>query len=186
MRIEPYFPGPADFRAYDPEAGEIARALGDAIRDVEPILQVEHIGSTSIPGCGGKGIIDLMVLYPEGHLSRARTVLDLLGFQKQGGPEPFPEERPMRVGSILSGNGRFRIHAHVIALQSEEHRELVRFREVLRGCNELRQRYEERKRAILASGIQDPIEYCKAKEGVIQEVLKSQMTNSKCSMPNTQ
>src|SRR5882762_7738322 len=110
MRILPYFLMPAEFRAYGPEAAEVARLVGDAIRKVEPQLQVEHVGSTSVPGCGGKGIIDLAVLYPEELLARARAVLDGLGFQKQGGPEPFPESRPMRVGSVEHDGRSFQIH----------------------------------------------------------------------------
>src|SRR5215475_14077849 len=165
MRIQSYCSTSAEFRAYDPEAGEVANQVVGVIQNIEPALQVEHIGSTSVPGCGGKGIIDLGVLYPEGLLARARAALDLLGFQRQGGPEPFPEERPMRVGSIQWGEHRFRIHAHVIAQKSEEHGQLIWFRDALRARPALRRRYEERKQAILASGVQDPLEYCKAKEG---------------------
>lgn len=172
MRILPYISMPAEFRPYDPEVAEMACLLRGAIQGVEPELQVEHVGSTSVPGCGGKGIIDLAVLYPEGLLARARAVLDGLGFQKQGGPEPFPEDRPMRVGAVEREGRSYRIHAHVIALGSDEHGELVWFRETLRRDPALRQRYEERKRAILAMGIQDPLEYCKAKGGFITNVLK--------------
>jgi len=125
MRILTYFSMPAEFRVYDLEAAEIAGLLCTTIQGVEPRLLVEHVGSTSVPGCGGKGIIDLAVLYPEGRLTRARTVLDGLGFQKQSGPEPFPEDRPMRVGCVEHQGRPFRIHAHVIALDSEEHGELV-------------------------------------------------------------
>ena len=172
MRILPYSSTPAEFRAHDPKATEVARLLRRVILDVEPRLQVEHFGSTSVPGCGGKGIIDLAILYPEGLLARARAVLNGLGFQKQGGPEPFPENRPMRVGCVEHEACPFRIHAHVVALGSEEHGELVWFRETLRGDSTLKQSYEERKRAILAMGIQDSIEYCKAKGVFITDVLK--------------
>jgi len=171
MRILPYFSTPAEFRAYAPEGAEIARQLRGAIQSVEAALQVEHVGSTSVPGCGGKGIIDLAILYPQGLLARARAVLDGLGFQKQGGPEPFPENRPMRVGCVEHDGRPFRIHAHVIALGSAEHGELVWFRETLRGDSALRQRYEERKGAILAMGIEDPLEYCKAKGAFITDAL---------------
>ena len=174
MLIHPYIKMSAEFREYDPAVPQIARLLCEAIRGVEPELQVEHIGSTSVPGCGGKGVIDLAVLYPEGRLSRTREALDELGFQKQGGPEPFPEERPMRVGCVEQNGCLYRIHAHVIALDSEEHRELVWFRDTLRANPVLRQNYEARKRAILASGIQDSLEYCKAKGGFITNVLKAQ------------
>jgi GrpB-like predicted nucleotidyltransferase (UPF0157 family) len=170
--ILPYVSAPAAFRPYDPAVKELAHRLGEAIRNVEPRLQVEHVGSTAVPGCGGKGIIDLAILYPAGLLATARNVLDGLGFQKQGGPEMFPEERPMRVGGIEHHGHCYRIHAHVIALDSDEHRELVWFREELRGDAALRRRYEERKQAILATGIDDSLEYCKAKAGFISDVLK--------------
>lgn len=172
MRILPYLPAEAEFRAYDYGFTEVAQVLRSEIQGAEPRLQVEHIGSTSVPGCSGKGMVDLAILYPEGLLARAREVLDGLGFQRQGGPEPFPEERPMRVGTVEHAGRRFGIHAHVIALGSEEHRELVWFRERLRGDPALRRAYEERKQAILAAGIRDSIAYCKAKGSFITDVLK--------------
>ena len=175
MRILPYYSMPAEFRAYDPEFAEIARLLRAAIQNVEPQLQVEHVGSTSVPGCGGKGIIDLAILYPQGLLARTRAVLDGLGFQKQDGPEPFPETRPMRVGSVEHEGRPFRIHAHVIALDSAELGELVWFREMLQRDSVLRQCYEARKKAILAMGVQDPLEYCKAKGVFITDVLKDRL-----------
>ena len=183
MRILPYFSTPAEFRAYDPEAAEVARLLRGAIQSVEPQLQVEHVGSSSVPGCGGKGIIDLAILYPEGSLARARAVLDGLGFQKQDGPEPFPEDRPMRVGCVEHDGRPFRIHAHVIALDSEEHGELIWFRETLRRNSALRQSYEERKRTILAMGIQDSIEYCKVKGAFISDVLNEREPDAQRSRP---
>ncbi len=178
MRILPYFSTPAEFRAHDAEGAEIARQLRGAIQSAEAELQVEHVGSTSVPGCGGKGIIDLAILYPQGLLARARAVLDGLGFQKQGGPEPFPENRPMRVGCVEHDGRPFRIHAHVIALGSEEHGELVWFRETLRGDSALRQSYEERKRAVLAMGIEDPLEYCKAKGAFITDALNERQPSA--------
>jgi GrpB-like predicted nucleotidyltransferase (UPF0157 family) len=41
------------------------------------------VGSTSVPGCAGKGVIDLMVVYPPGHLDDTKAVLADLGFQRQ-------------------------------------------------------------------------------------------------------
>src|SRR6266702_8778622 len=100
MRILPYRSMPAEFRAYDPQVLEVAQLLIATIRRAEPQIKVEHVGSTSVPGCGGKGIVDLAVLYPEDFLERARAILDHVGFQKQGGRDPFPESRPMRVGCV--------------------------------------------------------------------------------------
>ena len=78
----------------------------------------------------------------------------------------------MRVGRVEHAGRSFQIHAHVIALGSDEHREMICFREALRASSELRHRYEERKRAILAMGIEDSIDYCKAKGSFITDVLK--------------
>ena len=172
MRILPYLSMPAEFRAYDPQVVEVAHLLAAALRRVEPKLKVEHVGSTSVPGCGGKGIVDLAVLYPEDFLARARAILDHLGFQKQGGRDPFPESRPMRVGCVEHDGRPFLIHAHVIALDSDEHRKLVFFREALRANATLRHHYEDRKRAILAMGIRDSVDYCKAKGTFITDALK--------------
>jgi GrpB-like predicted nucleotidyltransferase (UPF0157 family) len=184
MRIQPYFASPAEFRAHDSEGAQLARLLGRVIQNIEPALLVEHVGSTSVPGCGGKGIIDLAVLYPDGLLPHARVVLDEMGFQKQGGPEPFPEERPMRVGCVEHASRQFRIHAHVIALNSLEHEELVWFRETLRVDPALRERYEQQKRAILESGILDSVEYCKAKGVFVADVLKKRPCNDQPNLPH--
>jgi len=172
MHLLPYRSMPAEFRAYYPQVVEVAHLLIATIRRVEPQLKVEHVGSTSVPGCGGKRIVDLAVLYPEDFLARARAILDHLGFQKQGGREPFPESRPMRVGCVEHDGRPFLIHAHIIALDSDEHRELVFFREALRASSTLRHSYEQRKRAILAMGIRDSIEYCEAKGAFITDALK--------------
>jgi GrpB-like predicted nucleotidyltransferase (UPF0157 family) len=172
MRILPYFSTPTQFLAYDPSLTEIVCLLVDALRNAEPQLKIEHVGSTSVPGCGGKGIIDLAVLYPTGFLEKAKSVLNDIGFQKQMGQEVFSEERPMRVGSI-DYNGRLvRIHAHVIALDSAEHEELIWFREMLRRDPLLRYKYENEKRAILAQGIQDSVEYSKAKGEFLANLLQ--------------
>src|ERR1051325_29485 len=72
MRVLRYHSSPAEFRPYDPAVTEVARLLRDLIEGVESKLQVEHVGSTSVPGCAVKGIIDLAVLYPDGFLVRAR------------------------------------------------------------------------------------------------------------------
>jgi GrpB-like predicted nucleotidyltransferase (UPF0157 family) len=94
---------------------------------------VEHVGSTSVPGCAGKGIVDLLLVYRDGQLADARDLLDALGFQRQTGRDPFPEERPMRVGSLVHGETAFNLHVHVIAASSPEAQELRGFRDRLRA-----------------------------------------------------
>jgi GrpB-like predicted nucleotidyltransferase (UPF0157 family) len=168
IMVGPYVKGPAIYREYDPLAPEAARALCEAIENEEPRLTVEHIGSTAAPGCAGKGIIDLMVLYPPGLLAPAKEALDRLGFQRQTTRDPFPEDRPMRVGAVEHGGAQFRVHAHVISVDSAEAGELRAFRDRLRAEPALRAEYEALKRSILAAGIVDSVDYAEAKSAFIR------------------
>src|SRR5687768_2196426 len=64
------------FRPYDPRFPEIARRVAALIEGRMPDARVEHIGSTAVEGCAGKGIVDLELLYPPGRLAAARETLD--------------------------------------------------------------------------------------------------------------
>ena len=148
---------------YDPRVEQVAARVADLIRARRPELTVEHIGSTAVPGLAGKGVVDLMVLYPPGELENAKAVLDELGFQRQSTRDPFPESRPMRLGALSFAGEMFRLHAHVIAADADEALVLRRFRDRLREDAEMRAAYVGRKRAILAAGITDTIDYSYAK-----------------------
>jgi GrpB-like predicted nucleotidyltransferase (UPF0157 family) len=172
--IEPYRHTPASCRAFDPHAGEVADTVARMLRDRLPELQVEHVGSTAIPGCAGKGIIDLMAIYPDGMLGQARAAVDSLGFQPQTFGEPFPEDRPMRVGTIRLHGRRYRIHVHVIAASSAEVDELRTFRDRLRRSSKLVRAYVARKRHLISRGVTDSPAYARAKGGFISSVLEQE------------
>ena len=53
--VGPYESRPATCRDYDPRGAEVARLAGAAIYSHFPQVRVEHVGSTSVPGCAGKG-----------------------------------------------------------------------------------------------------------------------------------
>ncbi|MGH9846414.1 MAG: GrpB family protein [Blastocatellia bacterium] len=163
---------PAACHDYDPRAPQVALLLEQMITRRLPEIVVEHVGSTSVPGCAGKGVIDLMVVYPNGELEGTKALLDALGFQRQTGRDPFPESRPMRKGAIEFDGARFRIHAHVIARDSAEVEELRSFRDHLRADVELLAAYVARKREILAAGVTDSLNYSYAKGEFIQQRLK--------------
>ncbi len=147
--------------------------VGDLIVDTGSDLVVEHIGSTSVPGCWGKGIVDLLVTYGPGNLEAARGTLDRLGFQRQSDPDPFPESRPMRVGSVAHLSRLYRIHAHVLKKASGEARDLIKFRDLLRTDEALRRAYEAEKRMILAKGITKGSDYSNAKGEFIRRALSA-------------
>jgi GrpB-like predicted nucleotidyltransferase (UPF0157 family) len=163
MRIEraigPYEYRPAAYHEHDPRAADVAQRVAALIELHLPRPVVEHFGSTSVPGCAGKGVVDLMLLYPDGRLAAARDLLDALGFQRQTTRDPFPEERPMRFGSLVHDGTAFPLHVHVIAAGSPEVRELRSFRDRLRADPGLVAAYVAAKRAILADGVTDSVDY---------------------------
>jgi malonyl-CoA/methylmalonyl-CoA synthetase len=171
FQIGIYDQSPAVFAPYDSRTSEVARLLAEAIEKKNPHIAVDHIGSTSVPGCSGKGIIDLAVTYNAGDLEQAKAALAAIGFQPQTGREPFPETRPMRVASVTALGGVFRIHAHVIERDGTEHRELKAFRDALRRDPQLRAAYEDAKQQILQQGIIDSLDYCNAKGAFIERTL---------------
>src|SRR5262249_44700072 len=144
---------------YDPRTVAVAQRVAASIQVQMPTATVEHIGSTSVPGCAGKGIVDLMMLYADGQLAAARAVLDALGFQRQTTRDPFPEDRPMRTGSVVYDGTLFLLHVHVIAASSPEVDELRLFRDRLRADRNFVASYVAAKKAILASGITDSVDY---------------------------
>ena len=156
-----------EYLPYNPESPRVAKSVAEVIQRSNSGLQVEHIGSTAVPGSWGKGIIDLLVAYAPGGLASTRESLDHLGFQRLA----FPGSRPMRVGSVEHFGRTYRLHAHVIEAGTVEARNLVRFRDLLRQNPQLRRAYESEKRAILARGITVGTEYAKAKGAFVHAAL---------------
>ena len=159
------------YRPYDPRCPEVAQRVAALIQERMPEARVEHVGSTAIPGCDGKGIVDLLLMYSPGRLAAARDALDGLGFQRQSGPNPFPEERPLRLGALEYDGELFRLHVHVVAEDADEAAELMDFRDRLRADPGLVKEYVASKRAALTGNPTNNIDYNHAKEPFIQKVI---------------
>jgi GrpB-like predicted nucleotidyltransferase (UPF0157 family) len=112
-----------------------------------------------------------LVIYPVGALEMAKQALSELGFQRQQSRDPFPEERPMRVGSIEQAGQVYLIHAHVLAAASSEVEQLLLFRDILRSDAALAHAYEHEKQRILAEGVRDSKDYAIKKGAFIEQVL---------------
>ena len=170
--IAEYEPLPAACRPYDPRAPQVAQRVPALVRERVPRAAVEHVGSTAVPGCAGKGVIDLMIPYEEGELDGIKRTLEDLGFQRQTGRNPFPEDRPMRVGSLRHDGDAFRLHVHVVPVDSGEPEEFRAFRDRLRSDPALLRAYVERKRRIIEGGTKDSADYAEAKGVFVQRALR--------------
>lgn len=144
------------------------------LRAALPGIEIEHVGSTAVPGCGGKGILDLMLLIPAGRLSEVCAVVDGMGFQHQSGGKRHPDGRPMREGSFPFDGTVFRIHAHLIPEGSTEVDRLRKFRDRLAASPELVAQYVDQKRRLIDAHVSDRSTYTQGKTAFIQSVLTSE------------
>lgn len=165
----------ASIKEYDPRFPLLARRLINAIGAQSQTLLVEHIGSTAVPGCPGKGIIDLMVVYPPGEAETVQAALESLGFHAQG-PEfrhrdSFPEGHLVRIGEFEYEGDVFRSYVHAVPEGSPEIARFRLFRDRLRQDGDLLAKYVAVKRKAIEDGITDTDDYVVRKIAVINEVL---------------
>jgi GrpB-like predicted nucleotidyltransferase (UPF0157 family) len=164
--IRPYpHPSPAPaLRPWNPRAPEAAARVAAMIGARLPDTTIEHVGSSSVAGCAGKGYLDLLIPYRDAdHLAAINTALFALGFGKQRNRDPIPETRPMRTGTIKYAGETFLLHVHVVPAAAPEVAELREFRDRLRSDAALMADYIAAKAAILAGGVRDSLEYSLAK-----------------------
>jgi GrpB-like predicted nucleotidyltransferase (UPF0157 family) len=173
MNVGRYLELPPEVKEYDPRYAQAAQLVAGGLEGLMPGVRVEHIGSTAVPGCAGKGIVDLMLIYKEGMLETVKRALDEMGFQHQSTRDPFPEDRPMRLGSIEFDETVFRVHIHVISADSPEADGLRRFRDRLRADSVLRDAYVARKREIILAGVVDSVDYCIKKGSFVSRTLEA-------------
>ncbi|MBB5786837.1 GrpB family protein [Jiangella mangrovi] len=162
-----------EVRDYDPswpgQAAAAARELRDALPGV--FLDVEHIGSTSVPGLAAKPIIDLMASVPSlSAVADREDVLASLGYH--------PVETAMRERLFYprdDAGGRRTHHLHVVTADSWDTRNERLLRDHLRAHPEAAAAYGALKRD-LAGTITDSDEYTRAKTDLVQELVDAART----------
>lgn len=126
-------PDPAWPGRFASERDALARALARLVMDIE------HIGSTAVPGIPAKPILDILVTVAD--LAQARLCiapLRALGYAFV--------DYPQNHSRLFFRKGRPRSHhLHLVAQNSREHRDHIDFRQALRIDAELRRAYVELK-----------------------------------------
>jgi GrpB-like predicted nucleotidyltransferase (UPF0157 family) len=162
--IGPYERRTVTVRPWDARVVDVAVAVSAIVRARRPELRIEHIGSTSVPGLAGKGIVDLGTEAPPDQIPGITEALYELGFGPQPGPDPWPPTRPMLVGSYRQDGREYRIHLHVHPIGGDLAQD-VRFRDALRADPELARGYAEVKQRLVDAedAPLDPVFYQDAK-----------------------
>jgi GrpB-like predicted nucleotidyltransferase (UPF0157 family) len=168
--VGPYDEPPIECREFDPRSADIARQVAGLISRNLPLLRAEHVGSTAVPGCGGRGIIDLLIACPADAAEKVDLLLDRLGFSR-GGEALFPPHSPAYRGVWVHDGASFYVHVHVLPAGSEEADSMRFLRSCLRADTELARAYVLHKRSIVAGGVNQDGEYCRQKAAFLKMVL---------------
>jgi len=146
-------------RLYEEEKGRIRDALGNAA------LDIQHIGSTAVPGMGAKPIIDIMVSVPElAAAERCVQALESLGYEFRG-EAGIP-------GRLFFGKGTPRTHhLHMVEQESDFWKSHILFRDLLRGHPDEARRYHKLKRQLAARFGADREAYTEGKASFVESVL---------------
>lgn len=154
---------------YDPgwplRFAELHRDYADAMAAAGvPVLAIEHVGSTSVPGLAAKPVIDIDIVVTESDVHRAAEVLVVLGF-KPLGELGIPQRWAFKEPERLAGTNTYVVVARSLALRNH-----LAVRDTLRRDPHLRDQYAAVKRQVgaVAANIDD---YGRGKNAMVQQIL---------------
>ena len=141
------------------EAARVAQALDVAAADVE------HIGSTAVPGLAAKPIVDLMLGVPGYPAPSLQPALVALGYEALG-------------EAGVAGRAYYRLrhgasfNLHVVLKGGSHWQSNLALRNYLRSSSAARQRYTQAKQAAVAAGASTLLSYSAAKAAVVASLLQ--------------
>lgn len=129
-----------------------------------PVVAIEHVGSTAVPGLAAKPIIDCDIVVSEADVPAASNVLVTLGFEPRG-ELGIPQRWAFYAPERLAGTSTYVVVDGSLSLRNH-----LALRDLLRRDAELRDEYSAVKRAAGATAA-DIYEYGAAKNAVVQRIL---------------
>jgi GrpB-like predicted nucleotidyltransferase (UPF0157 family) len=160
--------GPIVIDEYDPEwphrfereERRIRAALGDRV------LQIEHAGSTSVPGLAAKPIIDIVLVVADTTDEDAYVpALEAAGYMLRIREPDWYEHRLFRERET-------NVNVHVFSQGCEEVEKMLVFRDWLRENAADRDLYERTKRELVKQKWKYGQNYADAKSAVIAEIIE--------------
>jgi GrpB-like predicted nucleotidyltransferase (UPF0157 family) len=156
------------FRKYSKNYPKLFEKEKTKIKEYIPDSIIEHIGSTSVEGLGGKGVIDILVCVSKKDLGKVGEDLSVIGYAL--GKTTGNEERTFfeRNFGFLKKN---KFHIQLTFEGSKTYKEAMKFRDKLRKNKDLRKKYSLIKQEAIKLK-KERKEYRKFKNKFIQEVLR--------------
>lgn len=147
---------------FDAERRRVLEAVGGKVS------ALEHIGSTAVPGLGGKPIIDMMAgVHGIADAEECVHLLERLGYTDVT-PQPGNPEWFYYLGR---GHHSEAYHLHLVKFMSEHWLRHLLLRDFLRTHPEVAQQYYEMKKKLATDYGSDRVGYTEAKTSFIESVI---------------
>lgn len=167
------------FEQHDAKYPSAFSRAAETIRKVLPNAKLEHVGSTSVPGLGGRRVLDIVVIATPKDREVIRENLLSIGYKDF----PYAYVKPMLSGSVQYDEKEYPLLLYVLPQDHEYVRGWLAFREYMRKHPEEVKEYEEVKKSAISSGKSDPKSYQEAKtpylEGLVKRMSLSKLTSAK-------
>ncbi len=135
----------------------------------EPTLEIEHHGSTAVPGLAAKPVIDVLVAIESmARASRYAAVLVETGYEPVDARDR--EIWPERIVLVRREHRRRVCHVHLMLRGHPVWARLLAFRDYLQGHPEVAAEYAELKRSLAGALGQDRHAYMSAKGQFIERI----------------
>jgi len=159
------------FRKYNPEYQAFFTSEKKKIaKDLGSTAKIEHVGSTAIPGLGGKGILDIVVGVSKSKFGEAKKKLEKAGYEFRE-KASYPERLFFRIDYPYK-NIKRRIHIHLTNFNGQDWKEIIDFRDYLLKHPDAVEQYIKIKKEGVKKALGDGEKYRKHKERFIRNILK--------------
>lgn len=160
--IKPYDPNmPIYFKK---EKTFLIKILGKGFR-------IHHVGSSAVPGLGGKNVVDIQLLVPtKGDAEKLIKKLESIGYfhNKSGGDE----HRIFFNRDHFYNKKKVHIHIHLMWKSAKKYKDHLMFRDYLRKHQEEATRYYSLKKKWAKKAEETPEKYTEMKTDFVKEVLR--------------
>ena len=159
--------GPISYENYDPDYPHVFAEVVKAIHGVLPSVQIEHVGSTSVPGLGGRRVLDIVIPAEQGSHDEIVSRLLSIGFVKS----PLTHIQPMLTGMVQYNGKDYPMLLYTLPPDSEICQGWITFRTYMQQHPEEVQRYADVKKQAIAEGKTHPWIYQQAKTPYLESLV---------------
>lgn len=158
------------FRRYNPEYKKMFRLEKSMLEKIlPPYIKIEHVGSTSISGLGGKGIIDILIGVDKRKIKETKERLKKINYEFH--KKASTNNRLFFRRYFLYNHKKEIFHVHLTELNSKDWKEIIAFRNYLKKSPKAIKDYINIKTEAVRKAKSNGKAYRKYKEKFIKNII---------------